>query len=317
MKMKMEEIDINKSILTKVCSDELTHRNIQLYIKRDDLIHSEISGNKWRKLKYNIDLCLNKKQYGIITFGGAYSNHLVATAVACAAKNIKSIGIVRGEELNENSNATLKKCSEYGMELAFVSRETYKNRYEKSYHESLHVTYPNFHLVEEGGANYYGMIGCQEIIKEIEIEFDTLFVAQGTTTTSCGLALGINENQKVFVVPALKNYDSLAEMKSLYLRAGFEADFVATMLDGINVLDQFHFGGYGKYTHELLEFIQQFYLNHNVKLDPIYTGKAMFALFKQITEGRLDNSKIIFVHTGGLQGAPSIMKKSNFNFWSE
>lgn len=315
--MKIAEIDINKSILTKINSTELTERNIELYIKRDDLIHPEISGNKWRKLKYNIDLCVTNKQDGIITFGGAYSNHLVATAAACATIKMKSIGIVRGDELNSNSNETLKKCTGYDMELVFVSREIYKRRYEKSYHEYLHSIYPNCHLVEEGGANYYGMIGCQEIVKELALDFDAIFVAQGTTTTSCGLAMGLNNEQKLYVVPALKGFDSHSEMKQLFRRSGFEADFIDEMLMKTVVLDDFHFGGYGKYNSELLEFIQDVYSTHQLKLDPIYTGKAFFAMMEQIKNGKLDNSTIVFIHTGGLQGAQSVMNKSKFNFWKE
>lgn len=303
-------IRTDNSILEPIDLPELKERGIRLFVKRDDLIHPEISGNKWRKLKYFIELCDAKKKTGILTFGGAFSNHLLATASACSLVGLKSIGLVRGEELNPESNSTLKRCQQLGMDLKFISREEYYLRNDKAYHETLAADYPEYQLVAEGGAGYYGMIGCQEILKEIEEDFDHIYVAQGTTTTSCGLLLGLKENQQLHVIPALKGFDSLAEMKNLLSRSGFDIDLVEELLESVIVHDEFHFGGYGKYTEELLTFIQRIYLETELKLDPVYTGKAFYGMMKVLKSGEFDNKTVVFVHTGGLQGVEGIEQKS-------
>ncbi|MDG1331010.1 MAG: pyridoxal-phosphate dependent enzyme [Crocinitomicaceae bacterium] len=302
-------MDLKRSILQEINSESFEKRGISLYIKRDDLIDPEISGNKWRKLKYNIALCESKMKDGILTFGGAYSNHLVATAAACKNANLGSVGFVRGDELNAESNATLKRCAELGMELNFIPREEYAMRNDKEYHETLGADYPSLQLVPEGGANYYGMIGCQEMLSEIDIEFDHIFLAQGTTTTSCGIVFGVGANQKVHAVPVLKGFSSMEEMKALFSKTGIDQETISDLLERIVIHPDSHFGGYAKYTPELIEFIRDFYQQHEVKLDPIYTGKAMFELMKQLESSEFDNSKILFIHTGGLQGIPGVEKK--------
>ena len=308
-------IDLKKSVLQVIESPFLKERGIELSIKRDDLLHEEISGNKWRKLKFNIEKCLHQKSDGVLTFGGAYSNHLVATAAACSSAGLKGIGIVRGDELNSESNDTLRRCSAYGMELQFISRAEYGLRNERFYQEELLVENANCHIVPEGGANYLGMIGCQEIISELTNDFDSIIVAQGTTTTSCGLALGLSEHQKMYVVPALKGFNSIEEMEALFLKSALSQDVVDQLKEQTVVCDQYHFGGYGKYTQELLEFIHDFYLQHNVKLDPVYTGKAMFAFMDLAKSGTFDGQKIVFLHTGGIQGSQSIIDKTGFDFY--
>ena len=308
-------LNTSQSIIQEIEIPLLKTRGISLFVKRDDLIHETISGNKWRKLKYNIESCVVKKKQGIITFGGAYSNHLIATASACDRVGIKSIGIVRGDELTSESNETLKACSLLNMELVFVSREDYRLRFEKAYIEGLSIKYPNYLVVPEGGANYHGMIGCQEILKEIEFKPDHIFVAQGTTTTSCGLAMGLNDKQKIHVVPVLKGFDSLDEMKNLYIQCGMDNEWIEQLLSNVTVHDEYHFGGYGKYTPELLEFIKEYYLSYSLKLDPIYTGKAMFALMSELQNKSFDNSVVLFVHTGGLQGVNSIELRSDFKLF--
>lgn len=302
--------DLSKSVVQEINVNSLSEKGIRLLVKRDDLIHKEVSGNKWRKLKYNIELCVSRKKEGVLTFGGAYSNHLLATASACRELGISSIGLVRGDELNENSNETLQNCVKLGMKLVFLPRSEYKLRYEKAFIEAISIQYPNYHIVPEGGANYHGMIGCQEIMNEIDEEVDHIFVAQGTSTTSCGIAMSLTEKQRLHVVPVLKKYDSIGEMKNLYLGGGMDNESIDTLLNRVEVHDQFHFGGYGKYTTELLKFISKFYINYNLKLDPIYTGKLMFALLEVLENEAFDNSTILFIHTGGLQGVSGVEKKS-------
>lgn len=305
----LNHMDVKRSILQEIKVEAFQKRGISFFIKRDDLIDSEISGNKWRKLKYNIALCESKMKEGILTFGGAYSNHLVATAAACKNANLRTVGFVRGEELNAESNSTLKRCAELGMELTFISREEYAMRNDKAYHETLGADYPSLQLVPEGGANYYGMIGCQEILSEIDSDFDHVFLAQGTTTTSCGIVFGTKPHQKVHVVPALKGFDSLTEMKGLFAKTGIDSETTSDLFERVEVHADTHFGGYAKYTPELIEFIRDFHQNYRVKLDPIYTGKAMFELMRQLESSEYDNSKVLFIHTGGLQGISGVEKK--------
>ena len=302
-------IDVSKSRLDKIDILSSVERNINVYVKRDDLIHEEVSGNKWRKLKYNIELCQSRKNKGVLTFGGAYSNHLVATAAACNEIGLESIGFVRGDELNENSNDTLKRCVEFGMELIFISREEYRLKNEKAYHESLSLDYPNYHIVQEGGANYYGMIGCQEVITEIEEDVDHVFVAQGTATTSCGILLALKPHQRLHVVPALKGYESESEMRTLIGKSGIEKGWIDELFEQVEVLDQYHFGGYGKCTIELFSFMRSIYKQTDLKLDPVYTAKAFFGMIEELKKSDYDNSSVLFIHTGGLQGIPGVEKR--------
>ena len=307
--------DLSKSVLDEVIDDNLSSRGIQLFVKRDDLIHSEVSGNKWRKLKYNVQQCQTNKKEGILTFGGAFSNHLLATASACNAIGLKSVGIVRGDELNVESNHTLRRCSELGMEMKFISREEYRMSPDKSFLADLAHEFPNFHIVPEGGANYYGMIGCQEILKEIGVDFDAVFVAQGTTTTSCGLLMGLKEEQELFAVPVLKGFDSVTEMHTIFEYSGIEKEWLEDAFGKLNILNEFHFGGYGKYNDELVQFIRSFYLEHGIKLDPIYTGKAMFAVMKELEDEKWNGKSVVFIHTGGIQGVQSVEEKSGFKLF--
>jgi 1-aminocyclopropane-1-carboxylate deaminase len=183
--------DTKKSIIQKVELPFLNRKGIELFVKRDDLIDDFVSGNKWRKLKYNLALAKANNSAGVLTFGGAYSNHLLATVAACEKMGVPAIGIVRGEELNRNSNSVLSRCATLGMDLQFISRNEYALIHDRMYHEELLAKFPNFHIVPEGGANYYGIIGCQEILSETPNNYDHIFVAQGTTTTSAGLVFGL------------------------------------------------------------------------------------------------------------------------------
>jgi 1-aminocyclopropane-1-carboxylate deaminase len=306
--------DVSKSLLQTLVLKKLNTQNIELFVKRDDLIDEYVSGNKWRKLKYNVELAKTLKKSGILTFGGAYSNHLVATAAACHKSGLKAIGIVRGDELTTTSNSILRQCADFGMELQFVSRLDYAARNEKSYHEELNIEFPNYLIVPEGGANYYGMIGCQEILKETANDFDYVVVAQGTTTTSIGLALALPEKTTLIVVPVLKEFDARTEMKTLLGYTGFELSMIDDVLSKVLVLSEYHFGGYGKYTNELLDFMEQVYAETKLPLDPIYTGKALFALQEWVVKNAIQDKRILFIHTGGIQGGKTIEKKEGRRF---
>lgn len=295
----MSWLDTSASVLQELQHTEWQERNITVLVKRDDLIDPFISGNKWRKLKYILQLADSQHKSGILTLGGAYSNHLLATAAACSKAGLQSIGLVRGEELTENSNDNLRRCADFGMRLLFVPRDEYAERYEKERQEIWKQRHPEFLFVPEGGAMYHGLIGCQEIWLEIPRKIDHVFVAQGTTATSCGLLLGAAETTQVHVVPVLKGFDSLAEMRSLLYPFLLDKAAMEEYLSRVVVHDQYHFGGYAKHTPELHAFVREM-ANRGLPLDLIYTGKAFFALVDQLQSEEYDGKTVLFVHTGGL-----------------
>ncbi len=313
--MKITELfHTNRSTLEKLEHSTFTAHDVRVLVKRDDLIDDLVSGNKWRKLKYNLMQMKALGKSGVLTFGGAYSNHLIATAAAANRSGIKAVGVVRGDELHLGSNDTLRLCDELGMELKFVSRSEYSERNDHEYLSGLKSIYKDLYIIPEGGANFYGMIGCQEIIKEIDHSFDSIFVAQGTATTSCGIASALGDAQ-LFVVPVLKGFNSIEEMNRLYKRAAFDTGFLNDFDSQVKVLADYHFGGYAKHNTELLDFIRMIYRDTGLKLDPIYTGKTFFALFDQVVKGGLDGQTIVFVHTGGLNGVKGVEKQSGIKIF--
>jgi 1-aminocyclopropane-1-carboxylate deaminase len=283
---------LNKSTIHDFGVLNRNDSNIELFVKRDDLIHNEFSGNKLRKLKYNIKSYYDNKCYGLLTFGGAYSNHLLATASACNYFGIKSIGVVRGNELNGQSNELLARCCELGMRLLFFSRVEYDKIKKTTGRQFFDGN--EYWIIPEGGANREGVIGCREIVSNCN--FDYFVVAQGTSTTSLGMLLELNDFQKLIVVPVLKGFDSAKEMKLLLGNDGLFEIISKKLI----VLDQFHFGGYAKITDELNSFVTNFNKSNQFKIEPIYTGKVLFALSKWLRNIE-ENKKVLFVHTGGLQ----------------
>lgn len=307
--------DTSASTLECINDSVLEQHQVKLWVKRDDKIDSDVSGNKWRKLKYNVLQCEHNRNEGVLTFGGAFSNHLVATASACHRLGMRSVGVVRGDELHPQSNETLQRCYDLGMHLHFVSREEYYLRGERFYQEELLAEFPNLWIVPEGGANYMGMIGCQELLGEITVPFDRIVVAQGTTTTSCGILLGLSLTQRVTVIPVLKGFESDKEMRHLMGKSGIDPETIHALMESTDVLDTYHFGGYAKVNDELVEFIIQFYQKHQMKLDPVYTGKAMFGLWEEIKAGKYDGETIVFLHTGGLQGINGMEQRLERKFF--
>jgi 1-aminocyclopropane-1-carboxylate deaminase len=290
------------SELQELYSKQFVSKNVQVFVKRDDLIDKEVSGNKWRKLNYSIELAIYQKKEGILTFGGAFSNHLLATAAACNKSGLKSIGIVRGEELTKDSNTNLQRCNELGMQLIFISRVEYQLRNEKITQEEWKEDFPTFLLVPEGGANYHGLIGCQEIIQEIPFVCDHIFVAQGTTTTSCGILTALSEQTTLHVVPALKGFDATAEMKSFLYPFYVDEELIEDKLKQVVVHSDAHFGGYAKTTPELISFKEAQQQAFDLPLDLVYTTKAFYAMMHWIDQLEPFDQlqKIVFIHTGGL-----------------
>lgn len=303
-------LGVQQSILEKIKFSNNEKEVFEILVKRDDLIHPIVSGNKWRKLKYSVAKAQQNKNEAILTFGGAHSNHLVATAAACKEFGLKSIAYVRGEELNENANPTLQKCKELGMQLHFISREEYNLKHEKFYTDELHIEHPNVYIVPEGGANYYGIIGCSEIIGELPENTTDIVVSAGTGTTAAGLLMGCSPNQKIHIVSALKGDWMEEEVKKLLMYTLFDEEVVNEMLEKANFVYDAHCGGYAKTSEELIKFIQDFYIETQLKLDPIYTGKTMLWLSEYLKEDNIKGNAV-FIHTGGLQGAEYMQEQKN------
>ena len=285
---------IQLSRIEKFRFNKSNNKDLELFVKRDDLIHKYISGNKIRKLNQNIFSFYKNKCKKLVTFGGAFSNHLLATASMCYELGIPCIGIVRGEELNAKSNFILSKCDSLGMKLEFVSRTNFSEQKKMS---GLLVKdgIPTW-FVPEGGANLEGIEGCKEIVAENEEIFDYYVVAQGTTTTSIGIALALPPSAKIIVVPVLKGFNSKSEMKSVLNNV----DLWNVIKDKIIVLDDFHFGGYAKSTNELREFISEINQINEMQIEEVYTGKALYALKNYLEKNFVKNKKVLFIHTGGI-----------------
>ena len=289
---------------------------VKLFVKRDDLIDPFISGNKLRKLEGNLMAAKATGAAQIVTFGGAYSNHLLASAAAANEMGIPIIGKVRGEELNEKSNPMLLECNRLSMDLKFIDRTTYtQSKHQSGLSKDQYK--PTWHI-PEGGANPEGILGCTDIYKEAVAQnnnqhFDAVFIAQGTTTTSMGILASIPTTTQLFVVPVLKGYDSLFEMQALASKAK-QNPLTAHLQfnwNQVTVLDTYHHGGYAKTTPELLHFTTTFNSTQQFPIEPTYTTKALFALqdLLQKDDSRLINPTIstlepmwiLFVHTGGIQ----------------
>lgn len=296
-------INIDRSIIQKVRFSFGEAGLFSFDIKRDDLIDPVISGNKWRKLKYNVEKAKQNKNEGILTFGGAFSNHLIASAQAAYQHGLSSIGIVRGDELNPRSNETLRACSKLGMELVFLSRSDYQLRTDKSFLAELHDTYPNYWFVPEGGANYYGAIGCQEILTDIPEKYDHIYVAMGTGTTAAGILSAVQLPTIVHGVSALKGDFLLGDVRSLLWELAIDEESVEAMLEHFVLNTTSHFGGYAKTAPRLFRLIRAFFDQTGVPLEPIYTGKTLFALMDDVAQGIIQpTDKVLMIHTGGLQG---------------
>jgi 1-aminocyclopropane-1-carboxylate deaminase len=269
-------------------------KGISFYIKRDDLIHPEISGNKWRKLKNNLAEAKANGIDTILTFGGAFSNHIAATAATGNREGINTIGIIAGEE-SSKENPTLKLAETNGMKLHFVSREEYKQKHTDEYRQKLRAQYGNVYIVPEGGANALGSKGCEEIVQEIDVHFDYICCDIGTATTFSGIVNSINEDQYAVGFSVLKGEDKLSDVVREFTNSDESMNWHITF--------DYHFGGFAKRSKELEEFIKGFRQETGVPLDPIYTGKMAYGILDLAKNNFFTKgSTVVMVHTGGLQG---------------
>ena len=279
----------------KVVTQEILLKNtsVKLFIRREDLIHPFVSGNKFRKLKYNLLEAKNQKKTTLLTFGGAFSNHIAATAFAGKQNGFKTIGIIRGDELASkiNENPTLKFAQDNGMVFEFVSREAYRLKESDDFIENLKNNYGDFYVIPEGGTNDLAVKGCEEILKEEDSFFDYICSSIGTGGTISGIINSALPHQKVLGFPSLKGDFLQKDIRKFADKENW------------TLISDYHFGGYGKVSIELIEFINSFYQENDIPLDPIYTGKMVFGVIDLIHQGYFpENSKILMIHTGGLQG---------------
>lgn len=262
-----------------------------LFVKRDDLIDPYISGNKWRKLKYILENAIQQNKNHLVTFGGAYSNHLVATAAAAAKFGFQSTAFVRGEEVK---NEMLLLCSLYGMKLIFTDREGYKDKpllFEKKFEQDK-----NAYFIDEGGASPEAVKGCTEIIDELTETYDHIFVAAGTGTTAAGLLKAIQNkslNTELHVIPVLKGGEFIRDEISKYTEIS----------ENLNLHTAYHFGGYAKTQPGLIAFIKSFTAQTGILIDPVYTAKMFYSILDLQKKDKIrETDKILAIHTGGLLG---------------
>lgn len=280
----------------------LDNLGVRILMKRDDLIHPVISGNKWRKLRYNLTEAVMQDHHTVLTFGGAFSNHIAATAHACHSAGLDSIGIIRGDELRgENLNVTLRQAKQSGMELHFVSREAYRRKSESEFLEELKALYGRFYAIPEGGANGLGVKGCAEILPEVDEHYDVVCCTAGTGTTLAGLRLSLPEGKRLLGLPALKGGDFL--MDNVTRLVAESRLRVASPSASLELINDYHFRGYAKMTPELMTFIEGFQERTGIPLDPVYTGKMMFGIYDIVHRGLFPKgTTLLVIHTGGLQG---------------
>lgn len=279
-------------------------RDIALHIRREDLIHPLVSGNKFRKLKYNIVEAARQKQTRLLTFGGAYSNHIAAVAAAGKMHGFDTVGIIRGEELRSqiHQNPTLSFAASCGMRLEFVPRDTYRDKARPEMIAALQKQFGPSYLLPEGGTNSLAVKGCEEILTNADADFNYICCAAGTGGTAAGLINASHEKQEVLVFPSLKG-DFLGDEIRKF-----------TTKDHWRIIPDYHFGGYGKVTPDLISFINRFKAENAVPLDPVYTGKMLFGVMDMIENGNFpEGSKILAIHTGGLQGIEGMNNKLKRN----
>ncbi len=292
--------DLNDTIrLNNVTVDDISSVvSKTVHVLRLDKIHPVISGNKWFKLKFHLEQSMNDNHHTVLTFGGAYSNHIVATAFACRSIGMDSIGIIRGEEPVEWSD-TLKDAKRYGMQLHFVSRDEYDRKEDTGFIDQLKKQFGKFYLIPEGAYGELGAKGSEEIVKLTDTSIYTHIICSvGTGTMMAGIVNATHPLQKVIGISSMKGNQSLeAEIRSLLKNDKRE----------FSLLHDHHFGGYAKYDKALIDFMNELYAQTKIPTDFVYSGKSFFALFSLLKENYFSAAdKVLAIHCGGLQGNRSL-----------
>ena len=272
-------------------------KSVRVFVKRDDLIHLYLSGNKWRKLKFNLLQAKKQQQNTLLTFGGAYSNHIHATAAAGKIFGFNTIGIIRGEPC-EPLNSTLSFARDQGMQLSYVDRKTYRHKTDLGFIQQLRQQYGDFYLIPEGGSNQQALPGCAEILTELQqqisVPVDYVCMACGSGGTLAGMA-SIASNTQLLGYAVLKNADFLNESVNQLLNNANTGNW--------QIILDYHFGGYAKRNKGLMDFLTDFKHKFGIPIEPVYTAKMFYGLFDMIkTNFFPKHSTIVAIHTGGLQG---------------
>jgi 1-aminocyclopropane-1-carboxylate deaminase len=300
------------SPIQDIHADLLEARGLRLFIKRDDLLRMgaglALCGNKWRKLKYNLQVARENGYHTLLTFGGAFSNHLAAVAAAGQAFGFETIGIVRGEQ-PVGLNPTLRFAASCGMRLHYTSRAVYREKEQPAFQEKLRHQFGHFLLLPEGGTNALALKGCREMAAEIAAQMGNLphtcCLSVGTGGTMAGLVAGLQGRSRVLGFSALKGDFLEGEVQQL-----LEACFPAQSLHNWAINTDFHGGGYAKADPQLIAFMNAFYQDYDIRLDPVYTGKLFLGLFQLIEQGYFpEGSTILAIHTGGLQGIAGFQER--------
>jgi len=307
--MLVEKIGINENTpLGQVNDPFLKERKISLLIKREDLNHQYLSGNKWHKLKYNIQEAKEQGKDTLLTFGGAYSNHIYAVATAGKIFDLNTIGIIRGEE-HSPLNPTLSFAKQNGMRLYYLDRASYRKKNSPEILDDLIKIFGDFYHLPEGGTNEFAVKGCSEIIDKINKDYDYICCPCGTGGTLAGLIAGLNGEKFALGFAVLKGASFLKEnVESLLELVG------KTALSKWDINLDYHFGGYAKFNKQLLEFIERFISLTGIPIEPIYTGKMFFGIYDLISNGFFkEESRIVVIHTGGLQGLSGLKHKKRLH----
>jgi len=294
-------LDFNQSKISEnqKINFNLFGKCIEVYVKREDLLHPSVSGNKWRKLKYNLIRAKKENHTTILTFGGAFSNNILATSFACKELGFCSIGVIRGKEIQEKitENPTLNIAQKNGMNFHFVSREEYKKKHTKEFIENLQKQFGTFYLVPEGGTNDLAIKGCEEILTYRDDFFDYICCPVGTAGTISGIINASKSHQSVLGFSVLKGCFLDNEIQKFVKK------------DNWKLFQEYHFGGYAKVNSDLIFFINEFKKQTKILLDPIYTGKMCYGIADLIRRGYFKKqTKIAIIHTGGQQGILGINK---------
>jgi 1-aminocyclopropane-1-carboxylate deaminase len=285
------------SAVEEVRDERLRRQCVRLLLKRDDLIHPEIPGNKWRKLKYNLTEARSQGQRTLLTFGGAYSNHIRATAAAGRAFGFATIGVIRGEE-HLPLNPSLAYAVEKGMRLTYLDRTTYRRKSDTSVVARLGEEFGEFYLLPEGGSNALAVRGCAEITPEINEQSpqrpDIVSCACGTGATLAGIAASLREGQRAIGFSALKGADFLVDDVARLQQEAF-----GTVSGNWTIELDFHFGGYAKRRPALDDFIQDFQRRHGIALEWVYVAKMLYGIFALVESGRIaPHSTVVAILTG-------------------
>jgi len=276
--------------LSEVNHPLLKEREVKLFVKRDDLIHPFISGNKWRKLKFNIEEMKRQEKKRMLTFGGAYSNHILATAAAGNKFGFRTVGIIRGEKPRKK-NPVLKKADDFGMQFHFITREEYRKKETKEFPEKLKNAFGEFYMVPEGGANELGVKGCKEIAGEIKIDYTHICCCCGTGATLAGIAISLPAGKKAVGFCVHKGGESVAENINRWTSGA----------DNFTIINDYHFGGFAKSTDELRVFAHEFSMETNIPVEPVYTAKMFFGIFDLVGKDFFERgSVLVALHTGGI-----------------